>query len=384
MSANVKPHPQYDPEQCLEHGCHNVAMRRRLCLKRYRERQAEAPDTVPPAKPIVGGSQPGRRAWTAEEIGYLEESWGKVKPQTIARRLDRSYLAIKLKARRLGLRLAGDGYTARQIEGLLGLSDKTIVHQWGTHGLRIVRHQIGSLNGSPRPCSIQPEDVRKFLIAHPEAYNWERLDDLTRRQLGIEDMPVRPVAKVVECRRCEQEYRVRLDDHHPRCYQCQSVMSGWAKGYADKIQIRYPDRAPTLDECEYYDPATDRLQCLHCKQWFKSITGLHVQQHGYRDLAHYREHFGLHPRSPNHSRGVVALMGPKITRNWGKYRGDPPRPAYRRTGYRRPWTDAEREWLRDNWYRPLPELAAHLGRKRKQVRNYARTFMGLLRSGVHA
>ncbi len=45
----------------------------------------------------------GSRTWTAEELGYLEENWGYVSLVSMARRLNRTIDAIKIKASRLGL-----------------------------------------------------------------------------------------------------------------------------------------------------------------------------------------------------------------------------------------------------------------------------------------
>ncbi len=41
--------------------------------------------------------------WTKEEIAYLEDSWGTYSIKSIAKKLDRTVNAIKLKANRIGL-----------------------------------------------------------------------------------------------------------------------------------------------------------------------------------------------------------------------------------------------------------------------------------------
>ena len=43
------------------------------------------------------------RKWTQEEYDYLQEKWGTISLQSIARYLDRSENAIRIKVQRLGL-----------------------------------------------------------------------------------------------------------------------------------------------------------------------------------------------------------------------------------------------------------------------------------------
>ena len=43
------------------------------------------------------------RKWTKEDVEYLKEKWGNVSISSIAKKLNRSVNAVKLKAKRLGL-----------------------------------------------------------------------------------------------------------------------------------------------------------------------------------------------------------------------------------------------------------------------------------------
>ena len=45
----------------------------------------------------------GKRTWTKEEESYLEENWGRLSIPTIAKNLNRTSPAIKIRAQRLGL-----------------------------------------------------------------------------------------------------------------------------------------------------------------------------------------------------------------------------------------------------------------------------------------
>lgn len=72
------------------------------------------------------------RAWTEEDLYYLQDNWGSVSIKGIARRLGRSVNAVKLKAGRIGLsdpRLHYDGITLNQLADALGIS-YTILKNW--------------------------------------------------------------------------------------------------------------------------------------------------------------------------------------------------------------------------------------------------------------
>lgn len=72
------------------------------------------------------------RNWTKEEIDYLEESWGSVSIKGIARKLNRSINAVKIKAHRTGLddaRFHFDGITISQLSLVLN-TDYGILKNW--------------------------------------------------------------------------------------------------------------------------------------------------------------------------------------------------------------------------------------------------------------
>ena len=60
----------------------------------------------------------GSRTWTAAETEYLEENWGMKSIPTIAKNLNRTVNAIKVRAARLGLGavlMSGDYITLNQL-----------------------------------------------------------------------------------------------------------------------------------------------------------------------------------------------------------------------------------------------------------------------------
>lgn len=89
---------------------------------------------------------PKGRYWTKEEDEYILEKAGKVKPQTIADKLDRSFGAVECRMYKLGVsnaKLASGKITANELAKILGVDPKQIYNWTKKFGLkaeyRIVR-----------------------------------------------------------------------------------------------------------------------------------------------------------------------------------------------------------------------------------------------------
>ncbi len=82
------------------------------------------PQTVKRSPPKLGS-----RTWKSQELEYLEEHWGMISIPTIAKNLNRTVSAVKLKASRLGLGavlMGGDYVTLNQL--LLAVNGHTQSH----------------------------------------------------------------------------------------------------------------------------------------------------------------------------------------------------------------------------------------------------------------
>src|SRR5712692_6454504 len=60
----------------------------------------------------LGLSRPKERPWSPDDESYLDGNFHHVSVKALSRRFGRSATAVKLKARRLGLRKYDEGYTA--------------------------------------------------------------------------------------------------------------------------------------------------------------------------------------------------------------------------------------------------------------------------------
>lgn len=114
--------------------------------------------------------------WTPEEIAYLEKHLHHHSLEKIAKHLGRTKVAVKVKAKRLGVNKCGqEGYTLRGVCEALGC-DHHKVQRW---------LQAGWLEGTRRKTErpidrdvwlFTDEQIRAFLLHHPLEVDPRRFD----------------------------------------------------------------------------------------------------------------------------------------------------------------------------------------------------------------
>lgn len=161
------------------------------------------------------------RTWTAQEVDYLEESWGRTTIPRIAKKLNRSVNAVKLKAQRCGLgrhlhagarlpfrhllealgHLGGEGYiTQRLIKAGCPVKYQKSVDfryrvididefwKWAEQNKRMLdfsKMEINALGKEPDWVKKKRvEDVRNYIRPHNS--QWSKADDdLLRKVLPL-------------------------------------------------------------------------------------------------------------------------------------------------------------------------------------------------------
>jgi hypothetical protein len=122
----------------------------------------------------LGLSRQKEPPWTPDEIAYLEQYLHRVKLAEIAAHLGRTTIAVQLKAKRLGLRKTGEGYTMRGL--CLGLGvDHRAVTRW---------IEAGWLKGTRRQSERVTRDIwyfsdqaiRALVREHPSEIDPRRVD----------------------------------------------------------------------------------------------------------------------------------------------------------------------------------------------------------------
>jgi hypothetical protein len=124
-------------------------------------------------------SRPKDRPWSAEDRDYLEANYHRSALKALAKRLGRSPTAIKLKAKRLGLRKYDEGYTASSLAEALGVDPHWVLS----------RIRSGKLRAAPRRTERKPEQggdswlitdeaVLELLRKHPYDIDLRKVDSL--------------------------------------------------------------------------------------------------------------------------------------------------------------------------------------------------------------
>lgn len=115
------------------------------------------------------------REWTHEELAYLEKHLHHHSLSHIAKHLDRTTVAIRVKAKRLGVNKCGqEGYTMRGVCEALGC-DHHKVERW---------IKAGWIEGTRRKTErsqadvwlFTDEQIRKLLLLHPLEVDPRRFD----------------------------------------------------------------------------------------------------------------------------------------------------------------------------------------------------------------
>jgi hypothetical protein len=126
--------------------------------------------------PVRGGRAKGSRNWTEREIEYLEDKWGYKSVNAMARSLNRSPVAVILKAKRLGktsIYTSGDYLSANRVARLMKVDIHTVTDYWiAKKGLKCSRKPMRLKR---RIIIIRLDDLVDFLKNHPGLWDSRKL-----------------------------------------------------------------------------------------------------------------------------------------------------------------------------------------------------------------
>jgi hypothetical protein len=128
---------------------------------------------------VLGLGRPKDRPWDGDEEEYLEANYQRVSVKTLARRLQRSPTAIKLKAKRLGLRKHDEGYTACSLAEALGVDPHWVLARIRSGKLRAAhRRTERTAQQGGDSWFITDEAVLDFLRERPYDFDLRKVDNL--------------------------------------------------------------------------------------------------------------------------------------------------------------------------------------------------------------
>jgi hypothetical protein len=122
---------------------------------------------------MLGLAKAKEKPWSDNEVTYLEAHFPRLAIHTLARKLNRSTTAIAVKAKRLGIRKSGDGYTARSLAQALGVDDHKIT-RWVELGLMKANHRHTERKADMY--LITDSAVKEFIVAYPTELDLRRAD----------------------------------------------------------------------------------------------------------------------------------------------------------------------------------------------------------------
>lgn len=119
------------------------------------------------------------------EVDYLESRFGLVSDAALSKKLGRSVVGIRLKAKRLGLRKRAQAFTGRDVAAIFGIDCSTVGKVWVRRGLIA---SVRPFRQGPYPIHmIAPAAVERFIAEHPEWIDVAKMPDSPYRDQAARD-----------------------------------------------------------------------------------------------------------------------------------------------------------------------------------------------------
>ncbi len=174
--------------------------------------------------------------WTKEMDDFLLKYRGKMKDEEIGK-----YLGVKresLRWRCFKLRLKGYQVFKYPKINLKDLRVKLLYGKVPTHhlaeSLGVKPDSIrlaAKKTAKPFHALINLDDLKAFLRKRPEALNLEKIGQLEKHLLELNNIKVSFSQKLVLCKKCQKKFRADIYENFPRCPSCRCIASKWALAY---------------------------------------------------------------------------------------------------------------------------------------------------------
>ena len=113
--------------------------------------------------------------WSEHDCEALRDNYGLLSLRVLSRRLNRSPVAIRLKAKRLRVAMKDNHYSLRQISEIFGIDSKTMFHIVKEGWLK--GRKAGYRQGPHKVWNFQEADVVAFIKRYPWTIRVEKLRD---------------------------------------------------------------------------------------------------------------------------------------------------------------------------------------------------------------
>ncbi|HHD2753256.1 TPA: hypothetical protein ACOTG0_002065 [Clostridium perfringens] len=125
----------------------------------------------------------GGKRWSKKEIDYLNSMWGRYNLTTLAKKLNRTVEAVKVKSERLGLGgglKAQDAITKADIKRICGITDYKVEKWISVYGLKCTNKVVTEKRSF---CLIKTKDFWKFAKNNNELIDFSKIE---KNILGVE------------------------------------------------------------------------------------------------------------------------------------------------------------------------------------------------------
>lgn len=120
--------------------------------------------------------------WSPADVDYLDGRFGLTSDEAIAKALGRTVVALRLKAKRLGLHKRNAAMSGRQVAQIFGVDSGTIGKIWVRRGLMRSRRPFAQ--GLSLIHLVTEAEVTRFIREHPEYVDVEKMPDSWYRDLA--------------------------------------------------------------------------------------------------------------------------------------------------------------------------------------------------------
>ena len=121
--------------------------------------------------------------WSTTEVTTLENLYGKISDEALAKRLGRSIVGIGLRAKRAGIRKRDAGMSSREVAGIFGVDESVVSKVWIRRGLLHAK-RAAFRQGPHRMWLITSDDLSAFIEQHGQYVDVEKMPDSPYRSLA--------------------------------------------------------------------------------------------------------------------------------------------------------------------------------------------------------
>jgi hypothetical protein len=133
--------------------------------------------------------------WSQADVEFFDRTYGRRTDAAIARHLKRTTVAVRLKAKRLGLHKRTAGFTARSFAQIFGVDSGTVSKVWIRRGLLparvieqvVVSPRLAIAGRRPTYWIIDTKAPERFILDHPEWVDVEKMPPSWYRELAAAD-----------------------------------------------------------------------------------------------------------------------------------------------------------------------------------------------------